>query len=164
MAVTVTKLEELVQGDYQRLCQIAVLKPVPLDIYEIVESSQELTPHGMVKSYPYAGYDKKVIYLPFHDAELEMFLETPPPFLPGPNQWDMRFNHVWPKWRTDLWHEVIHQYEDQVLHLWKGDNSHGESWRLATDEVAARLDVPSDFIKKIAWGIAVPIIGGGTAG
>lgn len=92
-----------------------------------------------------------------------MFCDTPPPFLPAQDQWNMGFNHIWPKWRTDLWHEVIHQYENQVLHRWQGGNVHGASWHLATDELAAKLSVSPDSVRKIAWGIAVPIVGGGTA-
>lgn len=162
MPITITKLEELVQADYEELCLRVGLPPAPLDIYEIIENCADLTKHGMRKSYPYAGYDQKVIHLPFYDVEIDMFGDMRPPFLPPERQWDMRFNHIWPKWRIDLWHEVIHQYEHQVLHQWRGGNVHGESWHLATNEIAAKLDVPPDSIKKVAWGIAVPVVGGGT--
>ena len=76
MPVTIAKLEQIVQTDYQQICHRAKLTPVPLDIYEIVDGSQELTKYGMPKSYPHAGYDQKVIHLPFHDLELEMFVSV----------------------------------------------------------------------------------------
>lgn len=118
----------------------------------------------MRRDYPHAGYDHRVIHLSFHDIELEMFYTTPPPFPPPRNQWDPLFNGTWPKWRNDLWHEAIHQYVDQILHQWTPDNRHDGAWFPATDRVAAALGVSSNSLKKVAWGIAVPMVNGGTAG
>ena len=42
MALTIPQLEPLVQADYDELCQAVALRPVPLDIYEILEGSNEL--------------------------------------------------------------------------------------------------------------------------
>ena len=43
MAVTIQQLETLVHKDYEHLCQAASLTPVPRDIYQIIEGSQDLT-------------------------------------------------------------------------------------------------------------------------
>lgn len=162
MGVTISQLQELVQGDYQQLCRaVPGVTPVPLDVYEIIHGSQELTPHGMPRHYPYAGYDQRVIHLPFHALELDLFPDTPPPFLPQPQQWGMGFNQIWPKWRCDLWHEVIHQYVDQVLNQWTPDNRHDGPWFPATHQLADALAVPTRLVQNIAWGVAVPLIGGG---
>lgn len=164
MPVTIPQLQTLVQQDYELLCHATGLTPVPLEICRIVEGTEELDAHGERLLHPHAGYDQHVIHLPFHDLELEMFSQTLPTFPPPQNQWDPLFGQTWPKWRIDLWHEAIHQYVDQVLHQWTPDNRHDGPWFPATDQVAAHLNVPSRILKKVAWGIAVPIVGGGTGG
>jgi hypothetical protein len=164
MAVTIQQLEPLVRQDYEQLCQAAGLTPVPLEIVQIVEGTEQINTHRDRLHYPHAGYDQHVIHLPFHEVELDMFPDTPAPFTPPQNHWDPLFGQTWPKWRIDLWHEAIHQYVDQALHQWTPGNRHDGPWHPATEQVAARLNVTPATLRRITEGIPVPLVGGGTVG
>jgi len=66
----------------------------------------------------------------------------------------------WPWWRSTLWHEVCHQYQDQVLGRWNpldGYHGHRDGWDDAMVAVARAFDLQQtefeDFVDAI-WGKA----------
>jgi hypothetical protein len=55
----------------------------------------------------------------------------------------------WPAWRIELWHEVVHQVEDQILDEWSPGPKHGESWTDAIEYVADAFSVNPETIEGV---------------
>lgn len=155
MAITIEKLRENIQCDYNNLCEAVGLKPLPLDIYAFNCESEEATILGMPIANTDPGYDQKVIYLPQGDADLDNFADASPRF--PPNNWNLFFTNEWPSWRVNLWHEAVHQFEDKILGEWKGGNEHGTSWNKALQEFADRLCISTQELQSVTCGARAPM-------
>ena len=87
MAITIERLRENIQCDYNNLCKAVGLKPLPLDIYAFNCESEEATILGMPIANTDPGYDKKAIYLPQGDVDLDNYCDDIPKF--PPNNWNV---------------------------------------------------------------------------
>ena len=56
-----------------------------------------------------------------------------------PVSWD-KMNPGWPRWRLDLWHEVLHQVEHDIFDSWEGGEEHGESYMRAIQYAVTKLN------------------------
>lgn len=60
-------------------------------------------------------------------------------FVFPPTGWD-RMENCWPEWRLNLWHEVLHQVEVEILKVWDGSKeTHDESYKDAIKYAAAKI-------------------------
>ncbi len=141
-----TKLESLrnaVEQDYDALVSTCDLTPVPVDVCA--------APSG--GGTPFYAKDKKSGKACISLPQLEGDIENATAELLGfpPVAFDMH-SPEWPTWRTELWHEFIHQFQDQELGSWNpGDGLHGhkEGWEEAIAGVASRLGITVEQLKTI---------------
>jgi hypothetical protein len=149
------ELGPIIEKDYRKLCrQVGLAERVPLDPYIIVPNSSDKSEYGADLSYPYPGYDQKAIHLPFHWVEALDFQPVEPSF--PPTHWHL-LHAEWPSWRVNLWHETIHQYDDQVLHTWNPTDAHGASWSNATRIFATKFNKATEDIEAITRGAVAPV-------
>ena len=132
----VERLRQIVNDDYEKLVAAFGLTPVPLDVYSYSESPDAKTRLGTPVANCTPLYDLYKIVLPLHPSTVrdEGIADMQYPL----SCWDM-FSPAWPKWRMDLWHEVLHQVEDQIYDTWEGGEIHGPSYMRAIVYAAARL-------------------------
>ena len=162
LAEQLQKLKPIIEEDYRQLClRVGVVKGVPLDLYVVSPKSTEKSDHGIARSYPFPGYNQKAIHLALDEVELLDFHLTQPVF--PPTKWHL-FYDQWPSWRVNLWHETIHQYDDQTLHTWDPKNAHGKSWANATRDFASRFKVAVKEIEDVTHGAIAPLSVGSTGG
>jgi hypothetical protein len=133
--ITPAEYERLVRDEYAWLRQKLDLPAVDLEF--------QYTP---ASGFPkYGGTPRKII-LPFSEHDLSVIYDksvTPPA---GPPTWE-EGNRVgwsyWKRWRSDLWHEVIHQVQDQKNFGWDtgdGRNGHANGWQPAIEWAAKQLE------------------------
>lgn len=125
------------KADYEHLCRALELHPVPLDIYCPSKKSDEKTLLGtQIKNFT-PGFNPKAIILPIVPGTINHTKEQAFPF--PPSTWDS-IRPEWPRWRLDLWHETLHQIENDVLNSWDGSNEkHGESYMRAIDYAVSKI-------------------------
>lgn len=137
--------EVLHRAEYGWLCKKLGLGPVSLFVTPTSDEEPE---------DPRYGGARRCIYIPFTTGDLEVHGASPTPdhgpptwIAKSPEGWD-----YWAKWRTDLWHEVTHQVQDQILGMWNphdGDDGHAEGWDEALAEVSRRLGDRSAVLKEL---------------
>ena len=132
----VERLRQIVTDDYEKLVATFGLSSVLLDVYSYSELANARTPLGTAFTNCTPLYDLYKIVLPLHPSTIreEGIADMPFP----PTCWDM-FSPTWPKWRMDLWHEVLHQVEDQIYDTWEGGEIHGPSYMRVIVYAAAKL-------------------------
>jgi hypothetical protein len=132
----VESLRQIVNDDYEKLVTVLGLTPVPLDVYSYSASSDAKTRFGTSLTNCTPLYDLYKIVLPLHPSTVRdegiADMQCPPAC------WNM-FSTAWPKWRIDLWHEVLHQVEDQIYDTWEGGEIHGPSYIRAIFYAAEKL-------------------------
>lgn len=142
MPVTLAQLQALLENEYANLVARFNLSPLPLDLYEIDDSGNGgLTAHGTDKRNDTPGYTPTRIVLPQAAGDLSAWSAVQHAFPPA--KFD-RHNDEWPAWRTDLWHEVVHQYQHQVLKNWDpkdGDGGHAKGWPDAVRDFATSFGI-----------------------
>ncbi|TYP94870.1 hypothetical protein LX73_0160 [Fodinibius salinus] len=131
--------------EYQNLCNKLDLKPVPLDVYEYKEDSNEKTDLSTSKNNATAGYSPDKLILPLTGEGTSSLRE---PSFP-PKEWNKLHPMEWPVWRVELWHEVVHQVEDQILNKWSPLHNHGNSWSEAIRYVAKEFSVEPETIERL---------------
>jgi hypothetical protein len=136
--ITIGELQGAIKAEYGSLVSLFGLSSLPLDVYEVDDSGNGgLTAYGTDKRNDTPGYTPTYIVLPQSSGDLSAWHPTQP-VIPPPT-WD-RHTDDWPAWRTDLWHEMVHQYQHQVLKNWDpkdGGGGHTRGWPEAVREVAA---------------------------
>lgn len=156
----VSQMREIITADYFRWVTALGLTPVPLDVYGCCGTSIATTQHGTSLSNGTPGYgkpqnatscDARIIVMPLTPA-LTREEGTVIPGFP-PDSWKEELP-IWPGWRTNLLHELVHQLEDQILHIWSGkENPH--TYYKALEEAAARLNpvrtVTLDELRMLTW-------------
>ena len=55
----------------------------------------------------------------------------------------------WPSWRTDLWHEFLHQIEDKILNIWRRGEDDPKLMSHAENFLAEKLGVDVYLIRGI---------------
>ena len=143
--------EETIRDEYARLCVRLAMPPVPLDIFicDDEASADERTQLGSVVRVCDARYGgtPRILAVPLckGDDEPRAIAGWPPP------DWDKQ-GLLWPAWRIDLWHEVVHQYSDLVSGGWDPkepaimrpdgrptSEGHGAAWSRALAAVATEF-------------------------
>lgn len=147
---------QIISDEYHALCARLKLSPVALDLYVCDPESVSFTAIGTPVANFHALYGGAVgvprtLALPLADGDREPERNEFPP-----DGWN-KFQPHWPTWRTELWHEVVHQYSDQILGrcnplepgIRRADGTmraqgHGAGWLAAVELVAAEFGVPQD--------------------
>lgn len=134
---TIDQIASVIQIEYSQLVRYLGLVVLPLDIYEVVEDGTGgVTAHGTDKRNSTPGYSVSCLVLPQEPGDLDSWEAISPRF--PPTSWDPNPSD-WPMWRTELWHEVVHQYQRELLkkpdHRTDNDG-HGAGWRQAIEDVA----------------------------
>jgi hypothetical protein len=149
--------EDIVRAEYRRLCALLGLPEVTLDVYEYLEGAppSQMTPLGTPLCRFDPGYSstRKLLALPQVVDDLPDNLPEFPP-----TDWRKL---IWPPWRIELWHEVIHQLSDHlgVLDIQEpgrvrfdetqSSKGHGEGWRIAIQRAAERFGLPPDELDSL---------------
>jgi hypothetical protein len=144
MAIDLLTARALIEGEYANLVTALGMRRLPLDIYVAIEDTEDVTSratsHGTDMHNGTPAYGRLGILLPLLNGDLGMWGADKPEF--PPRVWD-RHTDEWPMWRTELWHEVVHQYQDEILHKWDRTDrdGHGIGWTEAIFEVARHFGV-----------------------
>jgi hypothetical protein len=142
VSANIVQIASMVQIEYNHLVRCLGLVALPLDVYQVVEDGTGgVTAHGTDKRNSTPGYSVSCLVLPQEPGDLDSWEAILPRF--PPISWDPHRSD-WPMWRTELWHEVVHQYQHQVLKNTdpRGDNDgHGSGWRQALEDVARYFEI-----------------------
>lgn len=161
----VARMLEIVTSDYDGWVEALGMEAVPLDVYGYCKTSDAKTQHGTSVTNGAPGYCEpkgtpgshaRIIVMPLWPRptrEQGMVLPEFPPRSWGESP------QMWPEWRTNLLHEVVHQLEDKVLHIWSGEEN-PKTYLQALKEAAARLNrittVTLDELQMLTLGFKVP--------
>jgi len=143
----IDELRKVVEREYSRLCEVLKLDPIPLDVYLVDEDSKQFSELGISLKSPLAFYDKEKIILPRTDNELNALQNYEPKF--PPIVWDKAHPKEWPLWRVELWHEVCHQVENDIIRGWKGGVEGGDAWKDAVIYIAKCFKVTKEQVTAI---------------
>jgi len=149
MCINIETIREGIQQDYEKLCKILNIKPVPLDIYIFIWGSQDKTDLETPIGNGTPIYDQVKIVLPLikdNLSDIDFSLINFPPI-----EYNFLGNE-WPEWRKDLWHETCHQVQDIIIKIWNphdGADGHKEGWGKAKEYMATTLKIPVKNIKNI---------------
>jgi hypothetical protein len=133
---------ETIRREYAQICDACGLKPLPLDAYVYVSGSNSKTELRTKLGNATPLYGETLIVLPIVDAS-----EVPDAPLPfPPDAWNPFSSAVWPAWRTELWHECVHQVEDKILHVWRAGEDNPKTFLQAAEEVARNFGVSAKTI------------------
>lgn len=161
----VTHMREIVTADYLSWAKALGLEPIPLDVYGYCKTSDAKTNYGTSVTNGTPGYCEPK-GMPGSHARIIVMPLWPQPTreqgmdLPGfpPGSWEEK-PPTWPEWRTNLLHELVHQLEDKVLHIWTGEEN-PKTYLQALEEAAARLNrittVTLDELQMLTLGFKMP--------
>lgn len=152
----------IIAEEYKKLCAKLGMEAGALDLYvwQTDAGPEDLSSAGTALSCANAMYCKpqRLVILPL-GSSLE-WPSAPPPH-PPPTLCPLA-DGCWPVWRIDLWHEVVHQFGDQVLGEWAplepgcrkpngmmGDKGHGMAWARAVDRLARLLDLDPGALDRL---------------
>jgi len=155
--------DSVIRAEYQRLCNVLGLTPVPLDIYIYVSNpdtdAETATAFGtsLRNATPCYSGTKRIIILPMCDGDEHP--ERLPPF--PPFTW-LKHDDAWPVWRIELWHEVVHQVSNDLLSSWNpkepgraradqtvSDMGHGVGWFQGVCRVASVFAIDPDLLDRL---------------
>lgn len=126
--------EQLVRDEYEWLRQRLGVTAVPLEFTHTPDSG-----------FPKYGGTPRRIVITFSDHDLSVVFNTTVTPDGGPPAWEERTiegKRFWDPWRSDLWHEVVHQVQDMNGFGWDpndGSNGHAKGWQAAVEWTANRL-------------------------
>lgn len=150
MSLTLDQVRAIIEADYAGLVHILDLRTLPLDIYEVNDDADsETTPFGTDLRNSTPGYTPSHLVLPQEPGDLQAW-SSPGPTFP-PTSWDPR-SEVWAVWRRELWHEVVHQYQHQVLGAWDPKDrtgGHTVGWPDAVKNVATALGIDAEVLLTV---------------
>jgi hypothetical protein len=142
VALTINQLQSIIQTEYANLVAHMGLRPLPLDIYVVDDSGAGgRSAHGTDRRNATPGYTPTHLVLPQLQGDLDNWTAVQPPF--APTCWN-RHADEWPAWRTELWHEVVHQFQHQILDDWNpkdGHQGHAGGWPQAQVDVGSRFGI-----------------------
>ncbi len=127
------QFKALLKQEYEWLCAALELTPVTLEVIASPDSG-----------WPRYGGDPRRIEIAVSDNDLSV-VHAATATQNGPPTWDEKSYegyHYWQEWRSSLWHEVVHQVQDQRGFGWNpmdGKNGHAHGWQTAVEWVADRL-------------------------
>jgi hypothetical protein len=109
----------------------------------------------------YGGTPRRIVF-PFSDHDLSVvYCHTTMP-TQGPPTWEEQSREgrvFWDKWRTDFWHEVIHQIQDSKGFGWNpldGNRGHKTGWQEAVVWAAERLGAPPERLYALLLSMDTP--------
>jgi hypothetical protein len=147
----VTRMRESVTADYESWAKALGLEPIPLDVYGYCKTSDAKTNLGTSVTNGVPGYNGSIIVMPLWPKptrEQGMDVLAFPPV-----SWKEELP-TWPEWRTNLLHELVHQLEHRVLHIWTGEED-PHTYYKALEEAAARISiikpVTLDELRMLTW-------------
>ena len=141
MSLSLGQIQNIIHTEYAKLVACFGLSPIPCDVYEVNRGPGETTAHGTDTRNATPGYTPSHLVLPQDPENLVNCTATQLPF--PPKAWDPHSDE-WPVWRIELWHEVVHQYQHQILNNWNpqdGDEGHAKGWPDALDAVAKQFGI-----------------------
>src|SRR6266571_2720646 len=130
-------VKDAANSDYKHLCQLLGLSPVPIDVFLPSKESTNRTPLGTPMNNFTPLYDSEKVVLPVVAGASGQMVSDNLAF--PPVSWD-KMNPGWPRWRLDLWHEVLHQVEHDIFDSWEGGEEHGESYMRAIQYAVTKLN------------------------
>jgi hypothetical protein len=140
--------------DYEHLCPALGLQPVPLDVFCPSGKSEATTLMGTpIKNFT-PGFSSKTVVLPIIPGTFSHVKGQGFSF--PPSTWDL-MHPEWPRWRLDLWHETLHQVENDIFKTWDGSKKeHGRSYMQAIEYAASRLSplkhITTEQLRMLALG------------
>jgi len=136
---------DAVEKEYELLCKKLELAPIKLDIYRYNTNSNETTSLGTSILNATPLFTPDLIVLP-QDQETDLSNHT---LNFPPANW-CKFNELeWPQWRIELWHEVVHQVEYQIIEEWIAGVEQKDAWEKAIAYVADKFSVSSRDLSAI---------------
>jgi len=132
--VTAAQFNRLVRDEYNWLCERLGLRAVPLEFTHAPESG-----------FPMYGGTPRRIVVTFSDHDLSVVFNGTVTPEEGPPAWEERTiegKRFWDPWRSDLWHEVVHQVQDMNGFGWNPNdsrNGHARGWQPAVEWMAGSL-------------------------
>ena len=135
--ITPAEYEQLVRAEYVWLRERFDLDAVPLEFKHTPDSGAPM----------YGGQPCRIV-LPFSDNDLSVVYDKTPTPPTGPPTWEDRSRQgysYWTIWRSDFWHEVMHQVQEQKgfgFDLQDGTHGHSKGWQPAVEWAASQLGAP----------------------
>ncbi len=120
--------------EYEWLLNKFGLEAVPLEFRHTPEAD-----------FPMYGGTPRRIVISFSDNDLSVIYEKAVTATAGPPTWEEKSYEgeaFWKRWRSDLWHEVVHQAQDQKGFDWDpndGRHGHARGWQSSIEWAAAQL-------------------------
>lgn len=137
------KLEE----EYSRLCSRLGLNPVELLVYEVDETSNKEIFPGIPENNMVPVSNPTVVALPQLTTNFEEAESYPLEF--PPENWNKYDPHVWPIYRIELYHEVCHLIESQILEVWQGGNDNPVNFAAACRIMASSLNAEASEVLNV---------------
>lgn len=151
---------DVIRTEYQRLRVLFGLTPVMLDVYVCDTTSSETTSLGspVANCDPLYSGTRSQIVQPLTSAEDQW-----PSVLPlFPPTTFTKLSDVWPAWRIELWHEVVHQVSHDICGAWdpkepprtrangsRSASGHGAGWFRGIQHAALKLSVGADDLDAL---------------
>jgi hypothetical protein len=156
--------ERVIRAEYARLCDALSLVPVRLDIYLLPDDQKDApeakTSLGLPLQWDpcYSGIQRLIC---FPLCGNDNWPSQLPPF--PPTKWkEVPYDDEWLKWRTDLWHEVIHQVSNDFFNANHPEESgrisrggttslpgHGNDWFMGVCYVTNKFAVEPEDIHDL---------------
>ena len=113
MAKNLDIAERIIRAEHERLCNVAGLVPVPLDVYvcDAEAPPTEKTALGLpiANSDPCYSGSVRLMALPLCEGN-----EWPTTISGFPPRGLDKHSDEWPVWRIEIWHEVVHQVTNDI--------------------------------------------------
>ncbi len=147
-------IRSIVNTDYDNLTGVFGIKRVPVDVYFPSDSSKDRTSLGTPESNFTPLYNGELIALPIVLDTQSNGIGTALQFPPA--GWDT-MRSEWPRWRLDLWHEVLHQVEKDILGTWDGtkethDDSYMDAIEYAVSKISKAKPITTEQLRKLTLG------------
>ena len=150
MSVSISQLQELIDIEYEHLVRRLHLVAIARDVYKVDdEGTGRKTLSGTDVRNATPGCKPRLVVLPQEPGDLREWSPTQPVF--PPTNWD-RYTDEWPMWRIELWHEVVHQYQDQILGLLDAEDAtkgHTKGWPQAIAAVAGFFGIDAPQLRGV---------------
>jgi hypothetical protein len=171
------RLNEIATADYRAACKILQLEPVSrfFLFFQNDGSSEVLatfvrsdgTTVDINRATDESGYRPGLLFVSVVGMD-QVVPDLPPAFRPA--LWNAGTDErgpVWPRWRADLWHELVHQVQDVKLgkrNPQDGHGGHAEGWQEALVVVGRAFELDQAQFEQfvdVVWGPAerYPVVG-----
>ena len=161
MAKNLDIAERIIRAEYERLCNVAGLVPVPLDVYvcdaEAPPTEKTALGFPIANSDPCYSGSVRLMALPLCEGN------EWPTTIPGfPPRGLDKHSDEWPVWRIEIWHEVVHQVTNDICCKWNpketgrrrpnetmSTSGHGPDWFAGVTHLAGKLGVDPEALDAL---------------